>query len=129
MNTYQGGLRSRTFNLYSVILNKVPLFKFNPKHKLREGLHWIDNSSPAYGKAVLLHFKYIETFHQYVVSEIKRGQHWNGASEYWQYHHFLNRNPDFSFYNHTLSQKFTSVELFYKEMFRPFSLKGENQNV
>ena len=129
MNTYQGGLRSRTFNLYSVILNKVPLFKFNTKHKLREGLHWIDNSSPAYGKAVLLHFKYIETFHQYVVSEIKRGQHWNGASEYWQYHHFLNRNPDFSFYNHTLSQKFTTVELFYKEMFRPFSLKGENQNV
>ncbi len=129
MNTYQGGLRSRTFNLYSVILNKVPLFKFNPKHKLREGLHWIDNSSPAYGKAVLLHFKYIETFHKYVQSEIKRGQHWNGASEYWQYHHFINRNPDFSFYNHTLSQKFTTVESFYKEMFTPFSLKGGVEDV
>ncbi len=122
MNTYQGGLRSRAFGLNSVVLNKLPLFKFDPKHKLREGLHWIDNASPAYGKSILLHFKYIETFHQYVINEIKRGQHWNGASEYWQYYHFLTANPDFSLYDPMLSKEFTSVEAFYQNMFMPFTL-------
>jgi len=121
-NTYQGGIRSRAFGLDSVVLNKLPLFKFYPKQKLREGLHWIDNATPAYGKAVLLHFKYIETFHQYVVSEIKRGQHWNGASEYRQYYHFLTANPTFSLYDPTLSVKFTSVKDFYDNLFEPFHL-------
>ncbi len=129
MNTYQGGLRSRAFGLDSVVLNKLPLFKFDPRHKLREGLHWIDNASPAYGKSVLLHFKYIETFHQYVVNEIKRGQHWNGASEYWQYYHFLTANPDFSLYNPTLSKEFTSVGTFYQNMFAPFQLKEKKDHV
>jgi len=125
-NTYQGGIRSRAFSLDSVVLNKLPLFKFYPKQKLREGLHWIDNATPAYGKAVLLHFKYIETFHQYVISEIKRGQHWNGASEYRQYYHFLTANPTFSLYDATLSTKFTSVKDFYDNLFEPYYLREKN---
>ncbi len=125
-NTYQGGLRSRVFGLKTVILNKLPLFKFHPGQKLREGLHWIDGSNPAYGKSVLLHFKYIETFHQYVINEIARGQHWNGASEYKQYYHFLTANPTFSLYDETLSAKFTSVKDFYDNLFKPFHLQEKN---
>ena len=129
MMTYMGGVRSRVFGLDGVIINKVPLFKYHPSHKLREGLHWIDNATPAYAQAVLLHFKYIETFHRYVEDEIKRGQHWDGASEYQYYHKALEKNPDFSLYDPTLSRKFISVEDFYKNMFSPFTLKEEMKNV
>jgi len=129
MNTYAGGVRSRVFGLETVILNKVPLFKYDTGHKIREGIHWIDQSNPAYAKAVLLHFKYIETFHGYVEEESRRGQHWDGASEYRQYHDFLEKNPDFSLYHPVLSTKFTTVEDFYENMFSPFTLKEEMKNV
>jgi len=122
MNTYIGGVRSRVFGLETVILNKVPLFKYDTGHKIREGIHWIEQSNPAYAKAVLLHFKYIETFHSYVEEESRRGQHWDGASEYQQYHTFLENNPDFSLYHPQLSSKFVSVEDFYAQQFEPWSL-------
>ena len=127
--TYQGGVRSRAFGLNTVVLNKLPLFKYNPYMQMREGLHWIDNCNPLYGKAVLLHFKYIETFHEYVESEAKRGQHWNGASEYKQYLDFMHRNPDYTMYDAVLSAKFTTVENFYQNQFVPLELKEEGKNV
>ena len=127
LNTYQGGLRSRIFGLDTVVLNKLPLFKYDIKHTLREGLHWIDDAVPAYGQALLLHFKYIETFHQYVAREIKRGQHWDGASEYQQYHHLIDNNPDFSLYNSVLSSKFTTVGDFYEKQFTPFESREDGQ--
>ena len=122
MNTYIGGVRSRVFGLNTVILNKVPFFKYSPQHKLREGIHWIDNASLAYGHAVLLHFKYIETFHTYVEEEIKRGQHWDGASEYQQYQEILEKRFDLSLYDPILSRQFTTVEDFYENLSSPFTV-------
>ncbi|WP_457603328.1 glycosyltransferase family 2 protein [Nitratifractor sp.] len=112
--TYFGGVRSRAFGLDRVVLNKLPLFKYTPKMRLREGLHWIDHARFKRGEAVLLHFKYIETFHEYVEREIARGQHWNGASEYRKYHEMLRNDPEFSLYDPVLSVRFTGVRDFYE---------------
>jgi glycosyltransferase involved in cell wall biosynthesis len=122
--TYQGGIRSRTFGLDKVVLNKLPLFRFTPRLRLREGLHWIDHARAKTGAGVLLHFKYIETFHEYVEREIARGQHWNGASEYKKYHTLLSANPDFSLYNPTISTRFVGVEAFYRAISSPFGDEG-----
>ncbi|WP_457602976.1 hypothetical protein, partial [Nitratifractor sp.] len=89
-------------------------FKYTPKMRLREGLHWIDHARFKWGEAVLLHFKYIETFHEYVEREIARGQHWNGASEYRKYHEMLRNDPEFSLYDPVLSVRFTGVRDFYE---------------
>lgn len=86
-------------------------------------MHWIDNATPAYGRSVLLHFKYIHTFHTYVMNEIKRGQHWNGASEYLKYSKFILKNPNLSFYNEVLSEEFTSTENFYDKLFLPYKME------
>jgi len=123
--TYQGGIRSRTFGLDKVVLNKLPLFKFTPRLRLREGLHWIDHAKPKMGEGVLLHFKYLETFHQYVEREIDRGQHWNGASEYKKYHNLLMENPEFSLYNPILSTRYKDVKSFFRMLSKPFGDTGD----
>ncbi len=120
--TYFGGVRSRAFGLDRVVLNKFPLFKYTPRMRLREGLHWIDHARFKRGEAVLLHFKYIETFHEYVEREIARGQHWNGASEYRKYHEMLRNDPEFSLYDPVLSVRFTGVRDFYERF-------GSDENV
>jgi len=111
--TYFGGVRSRAFGLDRVVLNKFPLFRYRPGLRLREGLHWIDHARFRMADGVLLHFKYLDTFHAYVEREIARGQHWNGASEYRKYHEMLRSNPEFSLYDPALSVRFSDVRRFY----------------
>ncbi len=53
----------------------------------------------------LLHFKYFSTFHKYAEQEAKRGEHWNGASEYIKYARKLEEDPDTSFWDEQLSAK------------------------
>ena len=123
--TYQGGIRSRIFGLDRVVLNKLPLFRYAPHLNLREGLHWIDHARYRMGEAVLLHFKYIETFHEYVEREIARGQHWNGASEYRKYHEMLRSDPEFSLYDPTLSTPFRGVKDFFDNFSTPYHFAKE----
>jgi hypothetical protein len=104
--TYQGGVRSRTFGVDSVVLSKIPLYKHtSPEVYPREGVHWIDNVKPLYGIATLKHYKYISTFHEYVERESARGEHWNGASEYRQYHEVLSQNADYSLFSKFYSNR------------------------
>jgi len=112
---FQGGVRSRTFGIDSVVLNKTPLFFYSSNLKLREGMHWIDGVKADYGKGILLHFKYLSTFHRYVEEEVERGEHWNGASEYKRYYEALKQNPDFSLYHPVFSLKYRGVKEFFSQ--------------
>jgi len=118
--TFQGGVRFRHFNLNTVVLNKIPFFKFIPKMRLREGLHWIDNCKPFFGGGVLLHFKYTHFFYDYVEREIKRGQHWNNASEYKQYYEVIKNNIEFSLYDKDFSAYFNNVSTFFEKIIEGF---------
>jgi hypothetical protein len=41
----------------------------------------------------LLHFKFLQDFHERAVQEAARGEYYNGASEYRRYAQRLNRDP------------------------------------
>jgi hypothetical protein len=110
---FQGGVRSRAFGIDSVVLNKVPFFRYSADIQLQEGMHWIDGGRVEYGQGVLLHFKYLSTFHRYAEEEARRGEHWNGASEYRRYHEALSQSPDFTLYHPVFSVEFESVEKFF----------------
>ena len=112
---YQGGVRSRTFGIDTVVLNKVPLFRYRSQMKLREGMHWIEGADLLHGKGLLLHFKFIDSFHNYAEREAKRGEHWNDASEYKKYHYALQRNPLFSLYDPVLSVRYRGVRAFFDQ--------------
>jgi glycosyltransferase involved in cell wall biosynthesis len=78
-------------------LRKVPLIKARP------GLRWIGNHSTtplavAPVSAVLLHFKFFADFHERVVREAARGQHWDGAAEYARYADMIASNADAAFF-------------------------------
>ncbi len=45
---------------------------------------------------VLLHFKFLPDFYVQVANEVKRKEHWNGASEYARYSAKLRNNPSLS---------------------------------
>jgi tetratricopeptide (TPR) repeat protein len=104
---YFGGLRQRIFggDPNSFCLNKAPLVKYDFPVRLYEGFHWIGGVNMAAQTGCLLHFKYFSTFHQYAEQEAKRGEHWNGASEYIKYFRKLEENPNLSFWNEQYSVK------------------------
>lgn len=101
--TFQGGVRHRKFGLSSVVLNKVPLFKFNKKMILREGVHWLSMCNPYFDNSSLLHHKYNCLFHDYVIRESQRGEHWNGAVEYKKYNEELSKNNSLSLFDSLFS--------------------------
>ncbi|MEP2773881.1 MAG: glycosyltransferase family 2 protein [Fulvivirga sp.] len=104
--TFHGGVRFRKFGLSSVVLNKVPLFKFHRGMTLREGVHWLDECNPAYDRAALLHHKYNTLFHKYVLRESKRGEHWNGAVEYKRYLEEIGKDEGLQLYDSNVSAEF-----------------------
>jgi hypothetical protein len=74
-------------------LRKVPLIK------ARSGLRWTSNHSTtplavAPVTAVLLHFKFFADFHERVVREAARGEHWDSAAEYARYADLIASHPD-----------------------------------
>ncbi|ENM0969281.1 glycosyltransferase family 2 protein [Vibrio parahaemolyticus] len=108
---FQGGVRGRLFNLDNVVLNKVPLFKFNAHMGLKEGVHWIDNANVFYSKSLLLHHKYNHLFHEYVEIESRRGEHWNGGVEYKKYARLIKENPELTLFDEHFSQP---IKKFYE---------------
>lgn len=107
---YFGGLRQRIFggDPNSFCLNKAPLVKYDFPVRLYEGFHWIGGVNMAAQTGCLLHFKYFSTFHKYAEEEVKRGEHWNGASEYMKYFRKLEENPNLSFWDKQYSVKLES---------------------
>ncbi len=85
---------------YAPALVKAPLVKWHKgfrriSNHLLEGPIAEIRSSKIMG--ALLHFKFFSDFHQKAISELERGEHFNGSQEYRRYLWNLKRNPDLTF--------------------------------
>ncbi len=56
---------------------------------LSDGQHYIEGGRVSPLRGVLYHFKYLQDFAPHVMEEIRRGEHWQGASEYQTYARIL----------------------------------------
>lgn len=95
---YMGGTRGRVFG-EEFGCSKVPLFKYAPNQFLRRGLHTIEGARLSKHQAAVLHFKYLQDFHEKVARESARNVYWNGAAEYKAYATLLKANPDFTLWH------------------------------
>jgi len=90
-----GGMRKRVFGIESC-LSKFALVKFKRGMFLSVGTHFIEGASVAEVRGGLLHFKFLNDFHERVIEESKRGEYWRNAVEYRHYLKKLNQNPAIS---------------------------------
>ncbi len=83
---------------YMPALIKMPLVKWGAGCK-RLSNHVIVNPLGHVSSitGVLLHFKFFADFHQKVLSEIERGEHFQGSMEYKRYMRYASKNPNFTF--------------------------------
>ena len=95
---FMGGTRARVFG-GEFGCSKVPLFKYAPNQFLRRGLHTIEGARLSSHQAAVLHFKYLQDFHEKVARESVRNVYWNGAAEYKAYAALLAKNPDFTLWH------------------------------
>jgi glycosyltransferase involved in cell wall biosynthesis len=64
---------------------KYALVRYQPWVRYSQGLHDVANVAVSNSRAWLAHFKYHAGFKKKVQTEIRRGQHFNNASEYRRY--------------------------------------------
>lgn len=103
---YVGGMRERVFGQQGdYYLNKVPLIKYQSHMILSGGQHHVGTSASqiADETGVLLHFKYIATFANYVATEVERQEHHGNAFQYQQYAAKLNLANPLTLYNSAVS--------------------------
>ena len=101
----RGGPRARAFwspttPFLPPAMGTVPLVKWQRGYRYVIGRHHM-HPAPARLSGLtgaLLHFKFLNDFHQRAESEAARGEHFAGAREYKIYLEALQRRPDFSFY-------------------------------
>lgn len=79
-------------------LVKVPLVKWQPKHRYKASTHLIENATNGDVSGVLLHFKFFSDFHEKVLTAVQEGEYWHGSEQYAVYLEKLQRNPDLSAY-------------------------------
>lgn len=91
-DAWVGGTRARVFGV-DAYLSKVPLMKYGPGIALSEGHHLIVGDRPADISGVVLHFKYLPTFTDYVRQEAGRGQYSCGAGQYKAFARILDGTP------------------------------------
>ena len=103
---YMGGTRARVFG-GEFGCSKVPLFKYSPNLFLRRGLHTIEGTRLSTRQTAILHFKYLQDFHEKVIREAARGLYWNGSAEYKAYAALFEKNPDFTLW-HPAAVRFES---------------------
>lgn len=89
---YYGGVRERVFGV-KPCLSKFSLLRVSTENIPSDGMHAVSGDKIACFQGVVLHFKYLQDFHERVVEEVKRGQHWNDASEYKAYAGLIAHNP------------------------------------
>lgn len=95
---YMGGTRARVFG-GEFGCSKIPFFKYSPRQFLRLGLHTLEGARFSAHQAAVLHFKYLQDFHEKVARESRRNVYWNNASEYKAYAALLEKCPDFSLWH------------------------------
>jgi hypothetical protein len=59
--------------------------------------HFVSPKVVAPETGVLLHFKFLQDFHERAIREVARGEYFGGASEYRRYCEKLKADPDLGF--------------------------------
>ena len=103
----QGGPRMRVFfpdePESAPALNKIPLVRWDRKYAYHSSTHTLlprglnqvyDEWGGEKAAGVLLHTKFLSTFNEKAMEEIKRGQHYAGSREYMAYADTMEENPD-----------------------------------
>lgn len=78
---FAGGTRERLFGV-DVNLTKIPFFRNAPRTWLAGGAHAVDGASISDGRAVVLHFKYLDDYVERTVDGARRGVYADGAGYY-----------------------------------------------
>jgi hypothetical protein len=81
----------------SPILTKVPLVKWDRDSRYLDVNHFVSPKVAAPETGVLLHFKFLQDFHERAVREAARGEYFEGGSEYRRYCDRLKADPELSF--------------------------------
>jgi hypothetical protein len=74
-------------------LTKVPLVRWNERTRYLHYTHFVTAKRVAPETGVLLHFKFLQDFHQRAQHEAARGEYYAGGAEYRRYAATLNRDP------------------------------------
>lgn len=81
----------------SPILTKIPLVRWDRESRYLDVNHFVTPKVLAPETGVLLHFKFLQDFHERAVREATRGEYFDGASEYRRYCDKLKSDPNLSF--------------------------------
>ncbi|MGE3623449.1 MAG: glycosyltransferase family 2 protein [Bdellovibrionales bacterium] len=92
------------------VLFKVPLLRADKNLRLLD-CHSVSPIMLAPVTGALLHFKFFSDFHDRVEDAIRRGQHFDGASEYAHYRDAWSKNPNLSFYYEGSAKYENSLQL------------------
>jgi hypothetical protein len=78
-------------------LTKVPLVRWNEKTQYLNVNHFVSDKPVASEQGALLHFKLLGDFHARALEELKRGQYYDGATEFRRYAKKLHEDPNMMF--------------------------------
>jgi len=81
----------------SPILTKIPLVRWTRDSKYLDVNHFVSPKAVAPESGVLLHFKFLQDFHDRAMQEMARGEYFAGGSEYRRYCEKLKSDPNLSF--------------------------------
>jgi hypothetical protein len=87
-------------------LTKVPLVRWDIETRYLHVNHFVTPRVVAAETGVLLHFKFLQDFHGRAEQEAKRGEYFDGASEYQRYAKAIRRNPMLSLKHDQCSVRF-----------------------
>jgi hypothetical protein len=82
--------------LFPPCLTKVPLVRWDASTKYVNVNHFVSDRRVAPETGALLHFKFLQDFHDRAVLEAKRGEYYDGAVEFRVYTEKLRANPELS---------------------------------
>jgi Glycosyl transferase family 2 len=82
----------------SPTITKLPLIRWREGAALLASTHQLAPMRLVSGQpsGVLLHFKFLQDFHERAVDAVQRNAHWDGSREYRRYLAALRRDPEFS---------------------------------
>jgi hypothetical protein len=93
------GIRLNVSDVVPPILEKVPLRKWDSGRSRFFSAHQVDKITLSQTTGVLLHFKYLQDFHEKVERANERKQYYDGASEYARYAAIIGRDSAWSLAN------------------------------
>jgi hypothetical protein len=96
---------------YPPCLTKVPLVRWDKQTAYVYSTHFVSRKVVAPDTGVLLHFKFLQDFHDRAIQEAARGEHYDEAFEYRRYAEELDRNPSMTFMGDTSTRFEGTTEL------------------